>query len=137
MGRICWIFSLGRVADLASGPDVASTRKIARGTPWAEGDGVIWRSSRNSRTETVGDRKRAGILAEVAPSETVIVVGVGLNATLSPDEAGDPAAASSFDLDVEEPDHTLLTSRLLHDLAAASMNGGPSAGPTRARVGSS
>ena len=36
-----------RVTDLAPGPDVASTRKIARGTPWAEGmascRGRLWR----------------------------------------------------------------------------------------------
>jgi len=64
----------------------------------------------------VGDRKLAGILAEVAPSETVIVVGVGLNVTLRPDEAGDPGATSLHDLGVEAPDRDALVTRLLYEL---------------------
>ena len=62
----------------------------------------------------VEDRKLAGILAEVAPSETVIVVGVGLNVTLSPEAAGDPGATSLLDLGVEAPDRDALIARLLH-----------------------
>lgn len=39
----------------------------------------------------VGDRKLGGITAEVARSETVIVVGVGVNVMLRPDDVvGDP-----------------------------------------------
>jgi BirA family biotin operon repressor/biotin-[acetyl-CoA-carboxylase] ligase len=63
----------------------------------------------------VEDRKLAGILAEVAPSETVIVVGVGLNVTLSPEEAGDPGATSLLDLGVAAPDRDALVARLLHE----------------------
>jgi BirA family transcriptional regulator, biotin operon repressor / biotin---[acetyl-CoA-carboxylase] ligase len=35
-----------------------------------------------------GDRKLAGILAEVAPTELVIVIGLGINVTLTPEEVG-------------------------------------------------
>jgi BirA family biotin operon repressor/biotin-[acetyl-CoA-carboxylase] ligase len=64
----------------------------------------------------VDDRKLAGVLAEVAPSETVIVVGVGLNVTLSPEEAGDPGATSLLDLGVEAPDRDALVAGLLNEL---------------------
>ena len=40
------------------------------------------------------DRKLAGILAEVANPNTFVVIGIGLNVTLSAEEAGDPAATS-------------------------------------------
>jgi BirA family biotin operon repressor/biotin-[acetyl-CoA-carboxylase] ligase len=63
----------------------------------------------------VGDRKLAGILAEVALQST-IVVGVGLNITLHPDEAGGPNATSLPDLGVEAPDRDALVTRLLHEL---------------------
>ena len=45
----------------------------------------------------VGSGKLAGILAEVAAPEPVIVVGLGLNVTLTADEAPDPAATSLLD----------------------------------------
>src|SRR5271165_1926329 len=64
----------------------------------------------------VGDRKLAGILAEVAPSETVIVVGLGVNVTLRPDEIGEPGATSLLDLGVEAPDRDALVTRLLCEL---------------------
>ncbi len=59
----------------------------------------------------VGDAKLAGILAEVASS--AIVVGVGLNVTLSPDEAGEPNATSLLELGVANPDRDRLARRLL------------------------
>lgn len=62
-----------------------------------------------------GHRKLAGILAGVAP-RSAIVVGIGLNVTLTPEEAGDPAATSLLDLGVDELDRTVLTSRLLQEL---------------------
>jgi BirA family biotin operon repressor/biotin-[acetyl-CoA-carboxylase] ligase len=41
----------------------------------------------------VGDRKLAGILAEVVGPHTFVVMGIGLNVTLGAEEAGDPVAA--------------------------------------------
>jgi BirA family transcriptional regulator, biotin operon repressor / biotin---[acetyl-CoA-carboxylase] ligase len=64
----------------------------------------------------VGDRKLAGILAEVASPNPVIVLGIGLNVTLTPDEAGEPSAISLLDLGVEAPDRDALVARLLHEL---------------------
>jgi BirA family biotin operon repressor/biotin-[acetyl-CoA-carboxylase] ligase len=63
----------------------------------------------------VGDRKLAGILSEVALQ--TIVVGIGLNVTLRPDEIGERGATSLVGLGVDEPDRTLLATRLLNDLA--------------------
>ena len=42
----------------------------------------------------VGEGKLAGILAEVAAPDSVIVVGLGINVTLTADEAPDPRATS-------------------------------------------
>jgi BirA family transcriptional regulator, biotin operon repressor / biotin---[acetyl-CoA-carboxylase] ligase len=42
----------------------------------------------------VGTGKLAGILTEVAAPDPVIVVGLGLNVTLTPEEAPDPKATS-------------------------------------------
>ncbi len=64
----------------------------------------------------VGDRKLAGILAEVAAPNTFVVIGVGLNVTLSAEEAGDPAATSLLDLGVAAPDRDRLIRRLLFEL---------------------
>jgi BirA family transcriptional regulator, biotin operon repressor / biotin---[acetyl-CoA-carboxylase] ligase len=64
----------------------------------------------------VGERKLAGILAEMASPEPVIVVGIGLNVTLTPEEAGDPAATSLLSLGVEMPDRDVLVARLLLEL---------------------
>jgi BirA family transcriptional regulator, biotin operon repressor / biotin---[acetyl-CoA-carboxylase] ligase len=63
----------------------------------------------------VGERKLAGILAEVA-RQSAIVVGIGLNVTLTPDEAGDPVATSLLGLGVDEPDRTILARHLLLEL---------------------
>ena len=64
----------------------------------------------------VGDRKLAGILAEVAPSETVIVVGVGVNVTPRPDDVvGDPRVTSPLELKVRNPDRGALAARLLRE----------------------
>ncbi|MCW2653314.1 MAG: BirA family transcriptional regulator [Mycobacterium sp.] len=64
----------------------------------------------------VGDRKLAGILAEV-PRQSAIVVGIGLNVTLTPEEAGDPAATSLLDLGVDQADRNVVARRLLGHLA--------------------
>jgi len=61
--------------------------------------------------------KLAGILAEVASPQSVVVVGVGLNVTASPRDSGEPNAISLRDLGVTV-DRNRLARRLLADLAA-------------------
>jgi BirA family biotin operon repressor/biotin-[acetyl-CoA-carboxylase] ligase len=62
--------------------------------------------------------KLAGILAEVAAPEPVIVVGFGLNVTLTPAEAPDPAAVSLAMLGAAEIDRNLLLGKILENLAS-------------------
>jgi BirA family biotin operon repressor/biotin-[acetyl-CoA-carboxylase] ligase len=62
------------------------------------------------------DRKLAGILAEVTNPNTFVVIGIGLNVTLSAEEAGDPAATSLLDLGVVAPNRDRLLRRLLFEL---------------------
>ena len=65
----------------------------------------------------VGDGKLAGILAEVAAPAQVIVVGLGLNVTLTADEAPDPRATSLLILGVSTTDRIALARRILRELA--------------------
>ncbi len=65
----------------------------------------------------VGDGKLAGILAEVAAPAPVIVVGLGLNVTLTADEAPDPAATSLRMLECSATDRNALAHRILRELA--------------------
>jgi BirA family transcriptional regulator, biotin operon repressor / biotin---[acetyl-CoA-carboxylase] ligase len=67
----------------------------------------------------VGDGKLAGILAEVAAPAPVIVVGLGLNVTLTADEAPDPVATSLSMLECSATDRNALAHRILRELAAA------------------
>ncbi|MGH3595258.1 MAG: biotin--[acetyl-CoA-carboxylase] ligase [Mycobacterium sp.] len=60
--------------------------------------------------------KLAGILAEVAAPAPVIVVGLGLNVTLTADEAPDPAATSLLMLDSSVTDRNMLVRRILREL---------------------
>jgi BirA family transcriptional regulator, biotin operon repressor / biotin---[acetyl-CoA-carboxylase] ligase len=62
--------------------------------------------------------KLAGILAEVASPAPVIVVGLGLNVTMTADEAPDPRATSLAQLGVGELDRNTLAQALLRHLAA-------------------
>jgi BirA family biotin operon repressor/biotin-[acetyl-CoA-carboxylase] ligase len=62
-------------------------------------------------------RKLAGILAEVAPSASVIVVGVGINVSLDADELPDPAATSLRVLGAASEDRGALISALLEHMA--------------------
>lgn len=64
----------------------------------------------------VGDGKLAGILAEVAAPQSVVVVGIGLNASLSAAEAPDPRATSLTMLGAEHPDRTALATAILRRL---------------------
>jgi BirA family biotin operon repressor/biotin-[acetyl-CoA-carboxylase] ligase len=59
-------------------------------------------------------RKLAGILAEVA--RPVVVIGLGLNVTQSPEEVDGPDATSLFDLGVAAPDRGRLVSAVLREL---------------------
>ena len=58
--------------------------------------------------------KLAGILAEVA--RPVVVIGLGLNVTQSPDEVDGPGATSLLDLGVPAPDRNQLVRALLREL---------------------
>lgn len=64
----------------------------------------------------VGDHKLAGILAEVAAPDPVIVVGLGLNVTLTLDEAPDPRATSLLMLGATMLDRDMLADEILREL---------------------
>jgi len=65
----------------------------------------------------VGEGKLAGILAEVAAPAPVIVVGLGLNVTLTAAEAPDRVATSLLMLGASATDRNALTHRILRELA--------------------
>jgi BirA family transcriptional regulator, biotin operon repressor / biotin---[acetyl-CoA-carboxylase] ligase len=65
----------------------------------------------------VGGGKLAGILAEVAAPAAVIVVGLGLNVTLTAEEAPDPVATSLLMLGASTTDRSVLARRILRELA--------------------
>ncbi len=64
----------------------------------------------------VGNGKLAGILAEVAAPDPVIVVGLGLNVTLTADEAPDPRATSLLMLGSSITDRDFLLKCILGEL---------------------
>jgi len=64
----------------------------------------------------VGEQKLAGILAEVAAPDPVIVVGVGLNVTLTADEAPDSRATSLLMLGSTMLDRSALLGSVLAEL---------------------
>lgn len=66
----------------------------------------------------VGSGKLGGILAEVASPAPVIVVGLGLNVTLTADEAPDPRATSLLMLGSTMLDRTALLGSILAELSA-------------------
>lgn len=65
-----------------------------------------------------GDGKLAGILAEVAAPKQVIVVGLGLNVSMTPEEAPDPAAVSLAMLGASVVDRNIWADKVLRHLAA-------------------
>jgi BirA family biotin operon repressor/biotin-[acetyl-CoA-carboxylase] ligase len=66
----------------------------------------------------VGEGKLAGILAEVAAPDPVIVVGLGLNVTLTEDEAPDQRATSLLMLGSTMLDRSALLDAVLAELSA-------------------
>lgn len=64
----------------------------------------------------VGDRKLAGILAEVAAPEAVVVLGLGLNVSMTRNEAPHSAATSLAMLDNPVLDRSLLIGVVLCQL---------------------
>ena len=66
----------------------------------------------------VGEGKLAGILAEVAAPDPVIVVGLGLNVTLTAEEAPDPRATSLLMLGSTMLDRSALLGAVLAELTA-------------------
>ena len=66
----------------------------------------------------VGEQKLAGILAEVAAPDPVIVVGLGLNVTLTADEAPDPRATSLLLLGSTMLDRSALLGSVLAELTS-------------------
>ena len=66
----------------------------------------------------VGERKLGGILAEVASPDPVIVVGLGVNVTLTADEAPDARATSLLMLGSSMLDRTALLGSILAELTA-------------------
>jgi BirA family transcriptional regulator, biotin operon repressor / biotin---[acetyl-CoA-carboxylase] ligase len=66
----------------------------------------------------VDDGKLAGILAEVAAPEPVVVVGLGLNVTMTAEEAPDPVATSLAMLGAPAADRNGLAAAVLRQLAA-------------------
>jgi BirA family transcriptional regulator, biotin operon repressor / biotin---[acetyl-CoA-carboxylase] ligase len=65
-----------------------------------------------------GSGKLAGILTEVSPAGTIVVVGIGVNVTLNADEVSEAAVTSLVDLKAVQPDRTELTRQLLCELAS-------------------
>lgn len=64
----------------------------------------------------VGTGKLAGILAEVAAPDPVIVVGLGLNVTLTAEEAPDPRATSLQLLGAVMLDRNVLAAEIIREL---------------------
>src|ERR1700733_4972554 len=64
-----------------------------------------------------GGGKLAGILAEVASPTPVIVLGLGINVTLTAEEAPDPVATSLLMLGSSATDRNTLARRVLGELA--------------------
>lgn len=84
---------------------VAATCQVSAGLKWP--NDVL-----------VGTGKLAGILAEVAAATSEIVVGLGLNVSLSADEAPDPRATSLTELGATTVDRTVLVTAILDALGS-------------------
>ena len=77
-----------------------------------------------------GGGKLAGILAEVAAEQRAVVVGIGLNVSLSADEVGVADATSLAGLGVTAPDRERVVVELLGELGRRIARGAAPAAPT-------
>lgn len=77
----------------------------------------------------VGTGKLAGVLAEVGAPDPVIVVGLGLNVTLTADEAPDPRATSLQMLGAAQLDRNALTAAILRELTTRIQSWRAAQGP--------
>ena len=93
------------LTGVAAADAVAATTGITPGLKWPN-------------DIEVGDRKLGGILAEVAAPDPVIVVGLGLNVTLTHDEAPDDRATSLLMLGSSMLDRSALLGSVLAELIA-------------------
>jgi BirA family biotin operon repressor/biotin-[acetyl-CoA-carboxylase] ligase len=82
----------------------------------------------------VGTGKLAGILAEVAAPDQVIVVGLGLNVTLTAEEAPDPRATSLQMLGATMLDREVLVGAILRELTTRIERWQTAMGPDPALV---
>lgn len=82
----------------------------------------------------VGTGKLAGILAEVAAPDPVIVVGLGLNVTLTAAEAPDPRATSLHMLGATMIDRDVLAGAILRELSTRIEKWQAAQGPDPALV---
>ena len=82
----------------------------------------------------VGEGKLAGILAEVAAPDSVIVVGLGLNVTLTADEAPDPRATSLLMLGSSMLDRSALLGAVLAELSVRIDHWRSAGGPDAALI---
>jgi BirA family transcriptional regulator, biotin operon repressor / biotin---[acetyl-CoA-carboxylase] ligase len=82
----------------------------------------------------VGTGKLAGILAEVASPDPVIVVGLGVNVTLTPQEAPDPRATSLQMLGASMLDRDVLAAAILRQLVTRIQHWQHAHGPDPALV---
>ena len=93
--------------------------------------GLKWPNDIVARDSQAGEGKLGGILAEVAAPDPVIVVGCGLNVTLTAEEAPDPRATSLLMLGSTMLDRSALLGSVLAELTARidswKATGGPNA----------
>ena len=82
----------------------------------------------------VGSGKLAGILAEVAAPDPIIVVGLGVNVTLTAEEAPDPRATSLQMLGATMLDREVLIAAILRELTTRIQKWRTAGGPDRALV---
>lgn len=81
-----------------------------------------------------GGGKLAGILAEVAAPAPVIVIGMGLNVTMTADEVPDPVATSLLMLGSSVTDRNVLVRGILRALAGRIERWRSAAGPDEALI---
>jgi BirA family transcriptional regulator, biotin operon repressor / biotin---[acetyl-CoA-carboxylase] ligase len=101
--RTCWGW-LPLATGVAVADALAAVAEVEAGLKWP--NDVL-----------VNGGKLAGILAEVAAPTSMIVLGLGLNVTLTADEAPDPVATSLLMLGSTATDRNTLARKILGELA--------------------